>query len=50
MINRIHEIINFIINMFKRKSKSKRTYIEVHPEIMFMINKPFAKYISFEEV
>lgn len=41
-------MINFIKNIFKKKTK--RTYNEVHPEIMYVINKPFAKYIRFEEV
>ena len=42
--------IKYIIDMIKGKFGKKRTYNEVHPEIMYVINKPFAKYIRFEEV
>ena len=42
--------IKYIIDMIKRKFSKKRTYNEVHPEIMYIINKSFAKYIRFKEV
>lgn len=41
-------MFNFIKNMIRKKKS--RTYKEVHPEIMYKVNKPFAKYIKFEMV
>ena len=44
----IKKFIIYLINMIKRKKT--RTYKEVHPEIMYRINKPYSKYINFEMV
>ena len=45
------KLIKYIMDMIKEKvGKKRRTYNKVHPEIMYVINKPFAKYIPFEEV
>ena len=31
----------------KRKSKDDKSF---HPEILFLINRPYAEYVEFEEV
>ena len=45
------KIIAFFKNLFSRK-KSGTTNLDkgFHPEILFLINRPYAEYVEFEEV
>jgi hypothetical protein len=51
----MRKLINFIKNMFnyKRKSKSSETADlskGFHPEILFLINRPYAEYVDYKEI
>ena len=51
----MRKLINFIKNMFSRKRKPKTSGTAdlskgFHPEILFLINRPYAEYVDFKEV
>jgi len=45
-------IIEFLKNMFKHKKSSTTSSLNVgfHPEILFLINRPYAEYVDFKEI
>ena len=51
----MRKLINFIKNMFNRKQKPMSSVTAdlnkgFHPEILFLINRPYAEYVDFKEV
>jgi len=48
----MNRIVEFIKNMFRKKKKVDNVAnvdIEYHPEILFLINHPYAEYVDYEE-
>lgn len=48
-----NKIVEYIKNLFMKKNKSTGTAdlsVGFYPEILFLINKPYAEYIDYEEV
>lgn len=44
-------ITTFFNNLFRcNKSKTENVDIGFHPEILFLINHPYAEYVEFKEV
>ena len=52
----MRRLINFIKKMFRHKKEAVKSSGTVnldkgfHPEILFLINRPYAEYIEFEEI
>lgn len=50
----MQKLINFIKNMLKRKYNKSTGTADLskgfHPEILFLINRPYAEYVNFKEV
>jgi len=45
------KIIAFFKNLFRRKKSGTANLDKgFHPEILFLINRPYAEYVEFEEV
>ena len=44
-------ITTFFNNLFRcKKSKPENANMGFHPEILFLINRPYAEYVEFKEV
>lgn len=47
-------LISFIINMFKKRKAKTVSTANIdkgfYPEILFLINYPYAEYVNYEEI
>jgi len=52
----MNRLINIIKNMFKRKKKTSVSSGTAdiskgfYPELLFLINRPYAEYVDFKEI